>query len=218
MKIKYAIVSISLVVVCAIVFLLIFGRAFPSLITIKPIHCEESRTLSLDADLLYRQTLNNCGPYSAMAVINILKHKKISPELLASKTKWRIYKNLTFPRGVIKLLNSYTIKTKEYILKHKTKDEKVRWLKENIDKGFPVIVLIKVGHIQHYVTVLGYDGNGFMLYDSLQEKSGENTRKTVTDTRCRSGNRYYPYEEFIDLWDSGGYTLFFRNWAAVCSG
>ena len=137
MKIKYAIVSISLVVVCAIVFLLIFERAFPSLITIKPIHCEESRTLSLDADLLYRQTLNNCGPYSAMAVINILKHEKISPELLASKTKWRIYKNLTFPRGVIKLLNSYTIKMKEYILKHKTKDEKVRCSKKISTKVFP---------------------------------------------------------------------------------
>ncbi|WP_239447004.1 C39 family peptidase [Treponema sp. Marseille-Q4523] len=180
-------------------------------------HHEISRNLPLDADLLYRQTLNNCGPYSVMAVINILKNEKISPELLASEISWRIYKNLTFPRGVVKLLNSYAIKTKEYVLKNKTEKEKIRWLQQTVDKGFPVIVLIKVHHIQHYVTVLGYDENGFMLYDSLQEKNIENPRKTVIDKKCRSGNRYYSYEEFLDLWDSGGYKLFFRNWAAVCS-
>ena len=217
MKIKPATIIIPFIILFTTVSLLIFGRAFPSRITIKPIPHELNRSLPLDADLLYRPTLNNCGPYSVMAVINILKNEEISPELLASEMQWRIYKNLTFPRGVVKLLNAYAIKTKEYILKNKTGNEKIQWLQENIDKGFPVIVLIKIQHIQHYVTILGYDENGFMLYDSLQEKSSENTRKTVTDKKCRSGNRYYPYEEFIDLWDAGGYKIFFRNWAAVCS-
>ena len=216
MKIKSAVIAI-IPFLFLIIFLSIFGRALPSRVIIKPMHHEISRNLPLDADLLYRQTLNNCGPYSVMAVINILKNEKISPELLASEISWRIYKNLTFPRGVVKLLNSYAIKTKEYVLKNKTEKEKIRWLQQTVDKGFPVIVLIKVHHIQHYVTVLGYDENGFMLYDSLQEKNIENPRKTVIDKKCRSGNRYYSYEEFLDLWDSGGYKLFFRNWAAVCS-
>ena len=125
MKIKPAAISISLIILFTTASLLIFGRAFSSRIIIKPIPHETSRTLPLNADLLYRQTLNNCGPYSVMAVINILKSEKISPELLASEMTWRIYKNLTFPRGVVKLLNAYAIKTKEYILKNKTGDEKI---------------------------------------------------------------------------------------------
>ena len=102
MKIKPATIIIPFIILFTTVSLLIFGRAFPSRITIKPIPHELNRSLPLDADLLYRQTLNNCGPYSVMAVINILKNEEISPELLASEMQWRIYKNLTFPRGVVK--------------------------------------------------------------------------------------------------------------------
>ena len=66
-------------------------------------------------------------------------------------------------------------------------------------------MLIKINHVQHYVTVLGYDEHGFMLYDSLQKKNIENGRKTFIDEACLVGNRYYSHEELIDLWNNGGY-------------
>ncbi|WP_191013770.1 hypothetical protein [Treponema zioleckii] len=56
-----------------------------------------------------------------------------------------------------------------------------------------------------------------MLYDSMQDKSSENQRKTIVDKTCKAGNRYYTYDEFLQLWNDGGYKLFFKNWAIVCS-
>ena len=72
----------------------------------------------------------------------------------------------------------------------------------------------RYGYVKHN---FGYDENGFMLYDSMQEKNSENQRKTIIDKECKEGNRYYTYDEFMQLWNDGGYKLFFKNWAIVCS-
>jgi uncharacterized protein YvpB len=152
-----------------------------------------------------------------MGVINILKNEIKDPEILAKETKWRIIKNLTFPQGLINLLHKYNIKTKEYSLKIYSNNNKIIWLKNQIDKGNPIILLVKIKNIQHYFTVIGYDENGFMLYDSLQEKQNENTRKTIIDREEYMGNRYYTNNELINLWNNGGYKIFFKNWAIVCS-
>ena len=196
--------------------LFVFGRAFPSVIHVKAEKTAERYALPFDNSLCYRQTLNNCGPYSVAAVLNVVKGEKLSPELLAKKMPWRIRKNLTFPRGLVKLLRTHNVKTKEYVLKAKSTQEKIDWIKGVVSHDFPVIVLIKVNHVQHYLTVLGYDEAGFMLYDSIQEKNPENPRKTIADVNCTVGNRWYSYTDFIDLWDNGGYKIFFRNWALVC--
>jgi uncharacterized protein YvpB len=130
-----------------------------------------------------------------MGVINILKNEIKDPEILVKETKWRIIKNLTFPQGLINLLQKYNIKTKEYSLKMYSNKNKIIWLKNQIDNGKPIILLVKVKNIQHYFTVIGYDENGFMLYDSLQEKQNENTQKTIIDRVEYKGNRYYTNNE-----------------------
>jgi hypothetical protein len=151
-----------------------------------------------------------------MGVVNILKGEKKDPEQLAKETKWRIIKNLKFPQGLIDLLNKYQIKTEEYSLKLYSDEDKIIWLKNIIDNGKPIILLVKVKKIQHYFTIIGYDNNGFMLYDSLQEKQEPDSRKTPIDREEYSGNRYYKNSELIELWNKGGYKIFFRNWAVVC--
>lgn len=207
--------SISLFLFLILIFLVTFGRAIPSKIFISS--TKESNFLSMNSDLFYRQTINNCGPYSVMAVTNILANEINDPERLSKEMTWRIYKNLTFPQGVVNLLHKYDVKTKEYNLNGKTYEKKIDWLKTNIDGGTPIILLIKIHHILHYVTVLGYDENGFMLYDSMQEKNPENQRKTIIDENAIAGNRYYTNMELINLWNDGGYKIFFKNWAIVCS-
>jgi len=200
----------------ALVFCVIFLRAIPSF----GIKFNKDNTLmnylEISNEIYYRQTLNNCAPYAVMGVINILTGEIKDPETLAKETRWRIIKNLTFPQGLIDLLHKYNIKTKEYSLKIYSSNEKVLWLKSKIDNGNPVILLVKVKNIQHYFTVIGYDENGFMLYDSLQEKQNENTRKTIIDKKEYMGNRYYTNNEIINLWNNGGYKIFFKNWAVVC--
>jgi hypothetical protein len=199
------------------VFCIIFLRSIPSL----GIKFNENNNLmnylKISDEIYYGQTLNNCAPYSVMGVINILTGEIKDPEMLAKKTKWRIIKNLTFPQGLIDLLHKNKIKTKEYSLKIYSSNEKIIWLKNQIDNENPIILLVKVKNIQHYFTVIGYDENGFMLYDSLQEKQNENTRKTIIDKEEYLGNRYYTDNEIINLWNNGGYKIFFKNWAVVCS-
>jgi predicted double-glycine peptidase len=200
----------------ALVFCIIFLRAIPSFGIKINKNNNPINYLKISNEIYYRQTLNNCAPYSVMAVINILTGEIKDPEILAKETKWRIIKNLTFPQGLIDLLRKNNIRTKEYSLKIYKNDEKIMWLKNQIDNGSPIILLVKVKNIQHYFTVIGYDENGFMLYDSLQEKQNENTRKTIIDKEEYAGNRYYTNNELINLWNNGGYKIFFRNWAVVC--
>ena len=208
---------ISILLVASALFLLCFGRAIPSYLKKRNNFLPNSYYLKMNKNLFYRQTLNNCGPYSVMAVINILRNEEKDPEILSKQMKWRIYKNLTFPQGVINQLHENEIKTKEYVLKGKSELDKINWIKETISQKKPIICLIKIHHVLHYVTILGYDENGFMLYDSIQEKDSENLRKTIIDNNCIEGNRYYTYNEFLQLWNDGGYKLFFKNWAIVCS-
>ncbi len=82
-------------------------------------------SLTISDEIYYRQTLNNCAPYSVMAVINVLTKEMKDPELLAKETAWRIMKNLTFPQGLIDLLHKYNVKTNEYILKMYSNEEKI---------------------------------------------------------------------------------------------
>ena len=208
------IMSITILLFLAIIFAFFF-RVIPSFgITIAQ-NDNIVNSISM-SDIYYRQTYNNCGPYSVMAVINALREDKIDPEALAEETKWRIVKNMTFPQGVVDLLHKYRIKTKEYNLKLYSSSDKIIWLKYQIDNGSPIILLAKVKNIQHYFTIIGYDENGFMLYDSLQERQNENTNKTIVDREEYMGNRYYTNIELLELWNGGGYKIFFRNWAIVC--
>jgi len=211
--VRYFLILIFLIF---IVFFIFFLRIIPSF-NINIINNENNiNYLHMSNEIFYRQTLNNCGPYSVMAVINILHGLNIDPEILAQETKWRIRKNLTFPQGVIDLLHKHNITTKEFSMKLYSDNEKITWLKNQIENNNPIILLLKVENIQHYFTIIGYDENGFMIYDSLQEKHKENSRKTIIDREDNIGNRYYSNDKLIKLWNKGGYKIFFRNWAIVC--
>jgi len=207
--------SMTILLILAI-FFVFFSRAIPSFGINVTAGNNAIHYLEISDEIYYRQTMNNCGPYSVMGVINVLTGEKKAPEVLAKETKWRIMKNLTFPQGVIDLLHNYKIKTKEYNLNVYSDSDKINWLKNKIANGSPVILLVKVMNIQHYFTVIGYDENGFMLYDSLQEKQNDNTMKTKIDREEYVGNRYYTNDELTSLWNNGGYKIFFRNWAVVC--
>lgn len=197
--------------------LLLFGRAIPT--QIKKLNSTEYSTnsLTISNDIYFRQTLNNCAPYSVMAVINILLNEKIDPEILATETPWRIYKNLTYPQGVIDQLKRNNIKVKEFTLSKLDYDTKKIWIKNQIDLGHPIILLIEIHHVKHYITIIGYNENGYMVYDSMQDKLKSNPRYTINENVSLQGNRFYTSAELNKLWNDGGYKIFFRNWAVVCS-
>ena len=138
---KYILLSILLLTIIIFVY---FSRIIPSFGVNIVQNNKNINYLNISNEIYYRQTFNNCAPYSVMAVINVLKNEKIDPEILAKETKWRIMNNLTFPQGVIDLLHKYKIKTKEYSMKIYSNNENIMWLKNNIDNGNPIILLVKV--------------------------------------------------------------------------
>jgi predicted double-glycine peptidase len=198
-------------------FFIFFLRFFPSIGLKISDNSKAINYLNISKDIYYGQTNNNCGPYSVMAVINILKGEVKDPEVLAKEMKWRTVTTLTFPHGIIDLLHKYDIKTEEYILKIYSDEKKVVWLKNQIDNGKPIILFVKLKYSQHYFTIVGYDENGFMIYDSSQERQDEKSKKTKVDRGEYTGNRYYTNNELMEIWNKGGYVLFFKNWAVVCS-
>ena len=67
-KSKIVIIAIFIVVV----FVVFFERMLPSVGINTTINTNEKRSITIAKEIFYRQTLNNCAPYSAMAVINIV--------------------------------------------------------------------------------------------------------------------------------------------------
>ncbi len=153
-----------------------------------------------------------------MAVINILKKNKVNPENLAKHMPFRIHNNLTYPLGVVRELSYNKITAKQYILWALNKDKKILWLRSQIALEKPIILLIGLkGGVQHYITILGYDKQGFMIYDSYKKKSLKNPKMTIDDNLQLAGNCYIKNDDLLKKWGKGGYAIFFRYWAISSS-
>jgi hypothetical protein len=172
-------------------------------------------SLRLDPGIQLAQTYNNCGPYSARAVIAVLTGRVPDAERLAAETGWRVYRNLTLPQGVIGLLNANGIRTRPFSLSMLDERKKGESLKRIVSRGHPVILLVQVGKVQHYLTVLGYDGNRFFLYDSFRKRLPD-SRLTIDDNGWEPGNRTCPLEELLSLWARGGKLMFYRYYGIEC--
>ncbi len=200
-----------------------FGtRCVPSVLLSFKENEVKAHTLNMSDSIYYRQTYNNCSAYSSMAALNITRGEVADPEILASQMKFRIMKNLTLPYGVTHILKEHGVKVREYVLYAYKDERKAAFLRDKIMHGYPVILLVDSHGVQHYVTVVGYDEEGFMLYDSMQEASSEaasesSLRITVRDSRCIKGNRYMSDDELMSVWNLGGKKIFFRNWCVVAS-
>ena len=81
----------------------------------------------------------------------------------------------------------------------------------------PIIVLVKYGKGQHYMTLLGYDNNSFYVYDSILKTDPNNEELTEDLNSDFPGNRNITYDSFLKIWDNGGMYGFYRNYAIICS-
>ena len=203
------------ILVC-IITLIFLGRAVPSFRANVSANNGIYKAIPLNRSQFLHHTHNNCAPFSAMAVISILRKNIINPEKLASEINWRMEENMTFPQGLVNLLHNYDVETKEYVMSRYNDEQKINWLKNMADNDTPVIMLVKENNMLHFITMLGYDSHGFLFYDSMQARRGENSEMTKVDRPEYEGNRYYTFDEFMPMWNEGHVSIFFRNWAVVC--
>lgn len=165
----------------------------------------------------YRQGYNECGPFSAKAVITILKGKDIPIGEAAGEIKWRLKNGNTLPWGLEAYLkkNHIFVDTPNFFSVDDS--EKIEILKKNLAAGKPVIVLIGLGKYQHYITLVGYENAYFYVYDSLHTAQDTKKGYTIDSNGYLPGNKNLSIQSFLKLWSKGGMYGFYSYYGIVCS-
>ncbi len=134
----------------------------------------------------FPQTKYQCGPSSLAAVYNYWG-KSIAPEEIALKL------NSASHKGVLTLDLYLHARAQGFNVRQK--QGSIRELKDLINKGVPVIVMVDKGiwfvQKNHFMVVVGYNSKGFIVHDGKKK------------------NRYIPFRSFSARWGRAG------NWMLV---
>lgn len=128
---------------------------------------------------------------SAFSTAYVLRHfdKEVDGGTLYSVMPHKMKSGYVYPKGVYDMLRSYGMKVK-YCRGN------LNALKVDLQKGNPVIVMIRVQKDKdwlHYVPVVGFDEEHVFLAESLSELI--NCKNVLYNRRLRN-------EEFLQLWNT----------------
>ncbi len=149
-----------------------------------------SYKIEINPSIQIRQRLNQCGPASAMAVINAYTGMIIPLEKINSEMGSRLGNNMTYPWGITDYLKTYNIKSSLKFLTFRSDESRLTYLKRNISENKQIIMLNDLNDILHYFTILGYNSeNEFYIYDSMQPVDpASNNRITIDTNGMAPGN------------------------------
>lgn len=173
-----------------------------------------SSIIEYSREFNYRQTVNDCGPFTVAAVVRTLSKKEISSAEFAKNTKWRLPNKYTLPWGMEKQLRENGITVEIPNIKALSDKEKISFLQERLSQNKPVIILGERDGYEHYITLFGFDStkDELYVYDSFFEKGEEGF--TIDANDDLPGNRTFTSEEVLHFWRGGGiYGLY--NWYAI---
>ena len=171
------------------------------IITIADIFLMESKKKEVIITKANRIDLQNGYQCSAFSSAYILRHFDIEEhgdnlyEVIPNKKK----DGCVYPKGILNLLSQYGFKVK-YCAGN------IAALKNEISKGNPVIVMIRIqtnkNHL-HYVPVVGYDEQYIFIAESLEDFVNSNEQYY---------NRKISVKEFKKLWNTSMLKMpFYRN-------
>lgn len=138
---------------------------------------------------------------SAFASAYVLRHFGIDASgiKLYAKMPHKMKNGYVYPKGIKALLRCYGIRV------HYCRGN-LSTLKQELQKGHPVIVMIRVRKDKdwlHYVPVIGYDEEYFFVAESLPEQ---------VNCQGNSYNRKIANKEFLQLWNTAMIKMpFYRN-------
>ena len=158
-----------------------------------------SFSLPWDEGLNLEQRDNTCGAHAAMAVLYAQNREEVDPYAIYGQIPEKLGNGYIYPWGITRFLRGRNIGAKVLYLGLLSDARMERWLRESVSSGRPAIVIIGTRKYLHYVTVLGYDGPTYHLYDSL----------FATDTNGeRPGNITVPAGELLDRWNGARFRGF----------
>lgn len=158
-----------------------------------------SFSLSWDDGLNLTQRDNTCGAHAAMAALYVTKGERVDPYEIYRSMPEKLGNGYIYPWGITRFLESRGIKAKASYLGLRSDEGKERWLRETLSSGRPAIVIIGTRKYLHYVTVLGYDGPSYYLYDSLLKADANGSLP---------GNLTVSFGELLDRWNGARFKGF----------
>lgn len=174
----------------------------------------DTYSLNLPSGMHQRQGLNECGVYSAAAVISIESASVPDIPLLKKEMNGRDKQGLTYPWGIIDELRKYGINSKIGLLGLLSDQGRIHFIKRKISHDQPVIILNQIPgtKVLHWYTVVGYDSTHIHLYDSLVQAAGNNFN-TIDSNGNNPGNRQISYTDFLIEWGNASFGIL--NWIIV---
>ena len=175
---------VNYIIVATIIDWILMGRATPKIYSKNPV---KSFFIHKDNRIELQQNLE-CSAFSSGY---ILRHFDIAAkgEDLYQMIPNKMKSGYVYPKGIVKLLGQYNIKTKYRM-------GTINSLKQEICKGNPIIVLIRYNKDKnwlHFVPVVGFDENKIYIAESLKE---------FINSDNELYNREVEIDEFKKLWNT----------------
>jgi hypothetical protein len=176
----------------------------------------DSVELPFDTRYNLAQSYNDCGPYNCAIVVHVLTRGDVFIDDFVKNMGWRLPNKITLPWGLERLLARYGVKTEVPLLLFFSRNHRIGYLKAQLSRGWPVILLGLKQGIGHYITLLGYGDKGFYAYDSWYTRNpllpGAHT---YDDNGEFPGNLTLTEDEIINFWKGSENFLFFAWYALV---
>lgn len=176
-------------------------------------------TLTYPAEYNFRQSINDCGPYSAAAAIRITTDTPIDSQKLVNELSVRLPGGGTLPHSMERVLKNHglTVRAESFARSDLTDVVRLQQLMMYIFQGHPVIMLGEKNGVQYYMTFVGYERKNFTIYfdvyDSWHTKSTDGF--TTDDNEAAPGNRTMSADELLEFWRGGGMFGLYEYYALV---
>lgn len=158
----------------------IYSQSLPKTDHIKGEYPNEF--LTKQTSYFEKQGKSECGGYSSAYVLRCLG-EDITGKDNYQQLGHKFTNGYVMPQALLDIFRNYGYKAKLY-------RGDMAELKTRLSKGVPIIIIIGQGRSwQHYVTVVGYDENNILLYDSNKDTNN-----------AKGYNRIMSNTEFISQW------------------
>ncbi len=173
---------------------------FPFLSPSKNFQEQVNARIPIEQKELLRQTPFDCGAFNISAAINTLSQRKTTPQDLIKTIGLRKFKNKgVLPETLAKVIRSHEgLTAKIRTTKWFTDEEKIKYLKSQLAKGHPQILLVEKNDLPHYITLYGYEGDTFFIYDSWLLE--QDAFFTIDNNEDEIGNMSLSADSILEMW------------------
>ncbi len=168
---------------------------------------ESSEAISVTQNL--RQSPYDCGAYNAWTVIDALGSEIPLKNIINLNREKFIPRTGVVPEVVKRALEQSPVYATIRTMRWNSDEEKIENLKRALSAGNPLILLVKRHGYMHFITVTGFDGDNFNLYDPLLAAGANGV--TIDRNGESSGNDALLSAELIKIWNEISVWGFYKN-------